>query len=96
MSGFFAVVCVNQGMRIDLEDGYQIRMWREGGVFHKSARQKSLRFHITSAGVQKQALLWFHAGGATMPRGGWLLTVGSSRKPVPVSVLGCARRLLAA
>ena len=26
-----------------------------------------------------------------MPRGGWLLTVGSSRKPVPVSVLGCAR-----
>ena len=38
-------------------------------MFHKSARQKSLRFHKTSAGVQKQALLWFHAVASCRTRG---------------------------
>ena len=60
-------------------------------MFHKSARQKSLRFHKTSADVQKQALV-VSCRAALPCRAGavcLLLTAGSSRKPVPVGVLGC-------
>ena len=66
-------------------------------MFHKSARQKSLRFHKTSADVQKQALV-VSCRAALPCRAGavcLLLTAGSSRKPVPVGVLGCARHLAA-
>ena len=62
VSGVFlpAVVCVNQGMRIGLEDGYQIRKWREEECFIK-ARAKRACVFIKRAPTYKNKLLWFHA-----------------------------------
>ena len=52
-------VCV-KGMRIDWEDGYQIRKWREEECFIK-ARAKRACVFIKRAPTYKNKLLWFHA-----------------------------------